>query len=404
MKFTDRFVQSLKAKGKRYIAWEAAAYGLGNLGVRVGVSGRRKWIYMYRASGTAKMKTLGAYPKVSVAEAHAMCATAMSTLEKGQDPFPSTRGEVPATTVAYLIKEYLSKWAKPHKRASSYKCDEGMLRRHVPDEWKARGAATITKREVAHLLQAIVDRGKPSESNHLFAVVRKMFNFGIEQDLVRANPCAGLRKLAPEKQRERVLSEAELKIVLGKLAGAHLDRTSQLVIKFQLLTATRIGEVLNVRRSEIDQDARWWTIPGDKAKNKKSHRVPLSEQAMQVLKDAATLPGVSDEPEQDYVFPSPVRSGEPMLSGVLGRGLHRSLPVFGIPAWRTHDLRRTAASMMAGLGVNRLVLERILNHTDHSVTAIYDRHSYDSEKRAALEAWGAHVERLESSTFRVFAR
>ena len=185
-----------------------------------------------------------------------------------------------------------------------------------------------------------------------------------------------------------MLGDDELKLFLAKLPTAKMVDEARLALTFQLLTAQRCGEVAALRWDEIDRGSGVWTIPKEKAKNGLAHRVPLSEPALAVLGQARVL-----NPATVYVFPSPVRDG-PMVETALSRALHRNLEHIGVPAFGPHDLRRTAASHMTGMGISRLVVSKILNHVERGVTAVYDRHSYDGEKRLALEAWGRRVVEL----------
>ena len=133
--------------------------------------------------------------------------------------------------------------------------------------------------------------------------------------------------------------------------------------------------------AEIDLVGRWWTIPPERSKNGLAHRVPLSSQAVRILK------GLKAEAKNDatWVFPSTRKTGPHIdhAQKAIERIVERSQVEF-----RGHDLRRTAASLMVGAGVPRLVVSKILNHVETGVTAVYDRHSYELEKRAALDFWG----------------
>jgi integrase len=139
-----------------------------------------------------------------------------------------------------------------------------------------------------------------------------------------------------------------------------------------------------MRWNDIDGD--WWTVPC--AKNGLSHRVPLSPRALQVLLGAPR--------RGEYVF---CASSAPSrhLRGYR-KAFTRACTIAGFENARPHDLRRTAASMMASIGVSRVVIGRILNHADRSITGIYDRYGYDAEKRASLAAWSERLkEMIEAS-------
>jgi integrase len=146
--------------------------------------------------------------------------------------------------------------------------------------------------------------------------------------------------------------------------------------------------VVSAAWEEFDRVNGWWTIPAEKSKNKLPHRVPLSPLALEVLDQARKVCG-----ESRYPFPSP-RGDQPMAQIALGHALRKNLAVLGAGDFTPHDLRRTAASHMTGMGISRLVVSKILNHVERGITAVYDRHSYDAEKRQALEAWARKLEAI----------
>jgi integrase len=133
-----------------------------------------------------------------------------------------------------------------------------------------------------------------------------------------------------------------------------------------------------------------WTIPASKAKNGFAHRVPLSTLALDLL--AQVRAGAGDS---RWLFPSR-RGDKPITPLAINHGLRSNRTAIGIRDVTPHDLRRTAASGMTSIGLSRLVVSKILNHAEIGVTAVYDRHSYDVEKREALNAWGNHVRGLLS--------
>jgi integrase len=140
-----------------------------------------------------------------------------------------------------------------------------------------------------------------------------------------------------------------------------------------------------------------WTIPGERAKNGLPHRVPLSQMAMTVLDEVrAMLPGAS---ATKWLFASPRREG-PVTGPAVDHAMRDNREALGTGDATPHDLRRTAASYMTSIGISRLVVSKILNHAEAGVTAVYDRHSYDAEKRAALDAWGARLQQIVDASDR----
>jgi integrase len=150
-----------------------------------------------------------------------------------------------------------------------------------------------------------------------------------------------------------------------------------------LLTAQRGAEILAMRWDQISNG--WWTIPAEIAKNGLTHRVALSPPVLALLEEIRSL-GKGSE----WVFPGASGDGHRVAVHKAHNRIRRHCGVDFVP----HDLRRTAASHMSGMGISRLVVSKILNHVEAGVTAVYDRHSYDAEKRTALVAWGRRIEEI----------
>lgn len=396
MKFSDRFIRSLKTREKRYDLWEGNSHGLGTLGIRVSPTGRKSWIYFYRFNGRARRLTLGSYPKMSLQQANSAFGDALRKLEMGYDPaeikVEQRALNKQAPTIADLAAIYLEKWAKPRKR--TWREDQRSLEVDVLPVWRHRKAAHIERKDVITLLDSIVNRGSPVQANHTLALVRKMFNFAVSRDILQSTPCAQIMMPAPNKQRDRMLTEEEIAVFWQQLCNTHMTEMVKITMRLQLLTAQRSGEIARMAWSEVSLDTGLWTIPSSKAKNNLSHRVPLSKQAVSILLQAKKISG-----HTLWVFPSPDGANF-MTVRAIGRALRRNEEIIGIPHFIPHDLRRTAASHMTSMGISRLVVSKILNHVESGVTAVYDRHSYDREKREALELWGQKLEEIVSKSSR----
>lgn len=396
MKFTARYVENLKPQASRYIVQEDNAHGNGTLGLRVSPNGGKSWLYSYHFGGRVRRMTLGRFPAMSVADAHAAFGEAMRKRSMGLDPgamnVETNVASREAPTFAELADQYMERHARPNKRKKSADSDHRILHKDVLSRWGAHKAEAIQRKDVRALITDIVDRGAPIQANRTLALVRKVYNWGLGEDLVSHNPCLGVRAPGKERQRERVLSDDEIRAFLVALPETAMSAESKLALRLLLLTAQRCGEVLGLRWDEIDASTGWWTIPSHKAKNGKSHRVPLSEQALAVLAEARLL-----NPDRETVFPSP-RGDAPMVETAVARALRKNLARIGADTdsgrFTPHDLRRTAASHITSMGQPRLVVSKILNHAERGVTAVYDRHSYDAEKRTALDAWGRKVAAL----------
>lgn len=407
MKFTDKGIAALKAKAERYEVWEPNRTGLG---VRVSPAGRKSWVYMYRYQGRPRRMTLGAYPAMGLAKARVKHAKSKELLEKGTDPgtvhVEQRRAERQAETVHDLADEYLEKWAKPRKRSAAE--DERILKKDVLPEWGKRKARDITRRDVITLLDGIIERGAPIQANRTLALLRKMFNFAVQRDILESTPVTLVKAPGKEQQRERILSQDEIRAFWTGLETADMTGEIRLALRLMLATAQRKSEVAGARLDEFDLEQKIWTIPAERAKNGKSHRVPLPPLAADLVEQAIALAkskaearaerqGDIFEPDHpEWLFPSRYGSDRPLAPGSISHAATKALPDMGIENVTPHDLRRTAASGMGSLGVNRLVISKVLNHVETGVTAVYDRHGYDNDKRHALEAWAAHLEQIVS--------
>ena len=395
MKFTDAKIRALKPKSSRYEVWEGGRNGFG---IRLSPHGRKSWVFMYWFEGTQKRMTFGVYPEMTLEKAHSAHAKAREQLIKGIDPnellIQSNIEHRGSPTVSQLVKEYIEKWAIPRKR--TWKEDARMLSKDVIPQFGKRKAKDIKRRDIVLLMDGIVDRGSPITANRTLRVIKKMFSFTVKRGILDASPCMEIDPPAKENQRERVLNEDEIKMFWLGLDKAKMSDATRLVLKLLLITAQRKGEVSQAEWSEIDLKNGWWTIPKERSKNERIHRVPLSPMAIDIFQQAKVHLG-----ESKWVFPS--TKGQPITPRSISRAIRNNsekissgspkhTPPYGdffkIDHFVPHDLRRTATSMMTSFGVSEFDVSKVLNHTIQSVTnKHYNHYSYDKEKQKALEIW-----------------
>lgn len=369
IKFNARTVGRLKpSAGRRMEYFDAATPGLA---LRVTEHGAKSWTVLYRHRGRLRRLTLGDATVISLATARTRARDALNEASEGTDPATEKQQEKKAETIEDLAREYIERHAKKHKR--SWKEDDRILRANVLPEWKHRAIEDITRRDVRQLVEKIAERA-PIMANRTTALLSKVFKFALDDELIESSPAVRISRPAPEQKRDRVLSETEIR-QLWKAFDA-LPREMGSYFKLRLVTAQRGGEVSSMGWEDVDLDGGWWTIPSERSKNKLAHRVPLNTTALKLLQ--ALRPATD---AAGYV-----------LAGARGRRQQsEAAGTFGVPDFHGHDLRRTAASVMAGGGIPRLTISKILNHVESGVTAIYDRHSYDAEKVAALAWWDAKL-------------
>lgn len=411
--------------------------------------GGKSWAFRYRFVGKPKKLTLGpAYlgkdePETAtldhpntLAGARKLAGEAALMVAKGVDPAKHKKRErhqarlraenselLDRDTVEAVARLFIEKHAiantretswleaarliglkpDPNDRSKLIRTDSGG---EVLSRWGGRTVHEITRRDIHELLDAIVSRGSPVTANRALAVIRKMFAWAASRDIVTTSPCNGISPPSTEKARDRILSDAELRLVwrAAEAVGWPFGPLVQLLV----LTVQRRDEVADMNFAELHLEDRLWIIPKERVKNGQEHEVPLSAPASALFE---RLPQLG---RSGLVF---TVTGETPVSGfsrtkkridaeILKLQKAEAIALGNDPAdvqpllnWTFHDLRRTGASGMARLGIQLPVIEKILNHTSGSfrgVAGVYQRHSFADEKRKALEAWASFVQSIIS--------
>ncbi len=416
--FTDRYIRNLKPESKIKDIREKNGFG-----IRIKPDGTKIFFYRYQSplTGARRFLTLGEYPEpLSLEDARIKYGEAYKTVKVGGDPLEVAHQEKAeldaAPTIKVLGADYIKRHAEVNKK--SWQEDQRILDKEIYPAWERRKAHDITKGDIIALLDKVVDRGSPQTANNIFKIIRKMFNWAVKKDRLKVSPCTGIDMPAPLTMKDRALTADEIKIVWNTLDACHevteivkspkpvkaekdspvLSMTVEVkcALKLILVTAQRPGEVSGLRTSEIDGN--WWTIPADRAKNGKAHRVFLTPLAMEIINQATAearkarkIP--AEKEYSGYIFPCPhLKKDKPIERHALSKALKRNasedgLTTLGIATFTPHDLRRTAATFMAEQGEMDEVIDAILNHAKQGIIKAYNTYRYDKEKQAALETW-----------------
>ncbi len=421
---TDRRVETARpAEGQNRL--ELRDTKMRGLELRVGKKdGSKSWTLLYtrRSDSRVRRVAIGPFPQIGLAEARRRALALKIEIESGEDPATGVQSKRTAPTFQQLSDEWV-KLHGPNKSARSLADNISMLKRHILPVIGAMKAEEVTKRDVLRLLDLVALKpdarlGKKKLTSlkamdvpildearklshrpaRVYELVRSIFRWAVSRDILSADPTFGMKPpLKKERPRERALSSQEIKQFWTNLADSPLTPGVRLALKLALVTAQRIGEVSNIAKSELKLDGPnpIWMLPGIRSKNRESHRVPLSPLAVALIKGAEVLSG--DSP---YLFPSP-KDEAPIGSSAATKGMQRARPALELADFRVHDLRRSAATGMAELGVNPHTISLVLNHisarTGNITSAVYVKYSYDKEKREALEAWGARLTEIVST-------
>lgn len=337
-------------------------------GVRKTATGHTAFIFSYTSRGRDRRMTIGQYPAWSVVGARQMAAKLRLRVDAGDDPLEEQHVARAEYTLAQLWDRY-EKLILPRKAESTQK-DERSL-------WKRLILPKLGRRRLSHIRPGDVDAfhlrisaTTPVQANRCIASIRHAFNVAIRWELVTFNPVTGVKKNS-EPPRQRFLDDLERARFVAALQTRE-DTPSVLAIHFLLLTGARRGEVLKARWEQIDfvQDA--WIKPSAHTKQRKLHRVPLSNGAMAVLRRARALS------DCEYVFPG--RSGEALTE--VRKTFNAVCREANIAGLRIHDLRHSYASALVSKGASLLIIGGLLGHTQVTTTARYS-HLADEAMRQA---------------------
>lgn len=452
-KLTARFVETLKTDRDRLEVRDTDVRGLE---LRVTSAGSKSWALRYRRPGDRLKRTVtlgrfdaeaprlavetrpGPHTLLALDDARKLATRLLGEISQGADPAAGVAARRAANTFAEITADWIERHGKPNKSPRALRDDHSMLDRHILPEIGAMKAAEITKRDIIRLLDKVAAkpdaRAKPKTKgadapalrklthrpNRVFELVRAIFRWSIGRDLLQVDPTLGVSPpIKKEKPRERDLSPAEIRTLWAALDRAPVSRryaeglprgakaagdgipmtkATALTLKLALATAQRISEVAGMTLAELDLNdtAPVWTIPGDRTKNGQPNRVPLSPLAVQLIAEAREL--ASDSP---WLFPSPSGAG-PIDPHAPTKALERAREAIGLDNFRIHDLRRTAATRMAEMGISPHTISLVLNHVSARAGTItgkvYVQYSYDREKREALNAWGDRLARIVART------
>jgi integrase len=397
--FTDLAVKNLKPSATRREVPDPGCRGLYCI---IQSSGRRGFAVRFRFRGVPRKLTLQA--GITLAAARKAATDALFEVQQGRDP-TATKQEAKRTqrlaeenTVEAVCGEYFRRVCGMRTDAAGgLTFDRSKLRtgaeRHATLErlvFPVIGDLPINqvrRSDLIKLLDKIEDERGPVMADRSLAAVRIVFNwYGSRSDDFNSPIARNMARTKPkERARRRVLADDEIRDVWAALDTAATPACYPSYIRALLLTGVRRNELADMVSSEIDGDV--WTIPGERYKNKLPHVVPLTKQLLALLPPAPE----DFEGSARFVFSS---TGEKPFSGfskakrALDAEIARRRKAEGRPAmpqWQLHDLRRSARSLLSRCGVSSDLGERVLGHVIPGVAGTYDRHSYLSEKRDALE-------------------
>jgi integrase len=435
VRLTDRYVGAISApQGRRLEIFDQHPQGAG-LMLRVADTGRKIWMVRYRTyDGQQRRLNLGSYPDVGLSEARGRAAAARVEAADGGDPAGARKQRrVEAKTEllktfnnladAYFTACEVGEW-KPRgkkKRASTLANEKWLWSKHIKPHLGELTLEQVSPAAIKQILRNLVAAGRESTSNKVRAQIRQMFNFAIGDERIAVNPVSKTVALGDEAPRQRVLSDQEIRVVWsalssrsgllrkggGEVGGGRvfIGEPVSIALKLLLVTLVRRSEMTGVARRELDLDNGTWLIPGDRTKSGRSHLVPLTVTAIALFRRAIEIANAGRSETSPYVFPCPRDRSRPITPAALTHSLRYVREALDLERLTPHDLRRTAATIMASerLEISPFLIGKVLSHSTETGGAAnvtlttYALYDYVKEKRSALLAWEALLNKIVQS-------
>jgi integrase len=360
--------------------------------LRVTAHDKRTWSVRGRLPNGKRIRpTIGAYPGISIREARRRALRLLGDIAGGIDPTVAKQVAAQARTAPRVAARF-AEWreAKARDWSTRYAAEvERVANATILPKVGRRLLAETTREDWVGLATAL-RKHTPAKAAWVYDVVSSFLNYAEAVGWLPANPLPrrGRGHIAPKvAARERVLGDDELVRVWQ--ASAHLRPKARVFARLLIMTGTRVSEVAGIAVGEVDLLAGRWRIPAERAKNGNAITLPLHPRLRAEL--CAVWP--HDQVSASFQLLGTIRGSALKAPSKVKVSLDRYA---GIESWRWHDLRRSARTGMARLGVDKDIAELALNHISgrSSLVRVYDRHDYGTEILAALQLWQDHVAQL----------
>jgi len=390
---TDTAIKALRAQKKLYkVSDRDGMY------VVVQPSGAIVFRYDYRLNGRRETLTLGRYGPdgLSLARAREKLIDAKRAISEGRSPAQEKQHDKRRLKEAKRFGEFGEKWFQESRMADSTRAmRRSIYERDILPTFRNRLLTEIAPDDLRMMCGKVKDRGAPATAVHVRDIVKLIFAFAILHGEKVANPAdeVGPASIATFVPKDRSLSPAEIRVMLGQLEHVPTLPTIRLGMKLFLLTMVRKSELQDATWDEVDFENAVWSIPKERMKRSKAHNVYLSQQAVDIFIALKTWAGNSR-----YVLPSRYDADAPMsratfnriTTAVVVRAKKEGLP---LEPFTVHDLRRTGSTLLNELGFNSDWIEKCLAHEDgRSSRGVYNKAEYEHQRRHMMQEWSNLVD------------
>lgn len=390
---TDTAIKALRSQKKLYkVSDRDGMY------VVVQPSGAIVFRYDYRLNGRRETLTLGRYGPdgLSLARAREKLIDAKRAISEGRSPAQEKQHDKRRLKEAKRFGEFGEKWFQESRMADSTRAmRRSIYERDILPTFRNRLLTEITPDDLRMMCGKVKERGAPATAVHVRDIVKLIFAFAILHGEKVANPAdeVGPASIATFVPKDRSLSPAEIRVMLGQLEHVPTLPTIRLGMKLFLLTMVRKSELQDATWDEVDFENAVWSIPKERMKRSKAHNVYLSQQAVDIFIALKTCAGNSR-----YVLPSRYDADAPMsratfnriTTAVVVRAKKQGLP---LEPFTVHDLRRTGSTLLNEIGFNSDWIEKCLAHEDgRSSRGVYNKAEYEHQRRHMMQEWSNLVD------------
>ena len=413
--FTD--METYKPAAKIYELRDAVVPGLRFV---VHPSGARSWVLRYSFNGRYCKLTVGRYPQIPLTEsaadkkarlardpkshapdARGIARAALGKIASGVNPAAERKENLRLNATGQADEDLIkSVWAayvekhltgNPEVRESTKTRYTGLFEKHILPKWEKKRLGELDEGDVQDAIDAAKKRG-PAAANSTYTVLSAFFGWVLSRKEYRkylaASPMKDVEKPFADTESERTLSDEEIKTFWEGCDALGNSFVFGPMFKLLLLTGARRNEIADMTWDELDLKNRYIRLPGSRSKNGKPHDIYLSDAALAIIK------AIKAVEKCKFVFTT---DGEHSVSGFSKAKKRLDEKTSDMKPWRLHDLRRTFASGVVGLGFSETVADKCLNHSPTALKGIgkiYIRHNYAPQMQAAWTAWGGAVARI----------
>jgi integrase len=387
-KLSDMAARNAKPKEKPYSLSDG-----GGLALRISPAGNKSWQWRYVYNGKEQTLTIGKYPLIGLSEARQKRDEARKLLDEGKHPTREQKiaklrnlsaGE---NSFEAIARRWLAvKSSKLNKKYA--KQTLARMEQHIFPRIGALPIHEITIPDVVAVIEAIAAHGTIETSKRMKQCISQVFRYAAQRVLCEHNPAADLRDILPatEEKHHACIPIEELPALIEKIEARQRDFTYY-AMKLLMLTFVRTSELIAARWDEIDWQREEWNIPKERMKMRRPHLVPLSRQALALLKELHEQTG-----EKEHIFHSPASKSMHISNGTVLMGLRR----MGYQNRMTgHGFRTLASTILNEKGYPPDHIERQLAHADNDpIRAAYNRAEYRLERKKMMQEYADWLDGL----------